>query len=67
MQALNYKARFIRNFLRTENSKNFAGKLKTITFSVWSKFEEVNGKYDHMITDATRRIDNQIKINTSKD
>jgi N-acetyl-beta-hexosaminidase len=67
MQNLNYKSRYIRNFLpQTENSKNYIKKLKAITFSVWSKFDEVNGKYSEMINDATRRIDNQIKINTSK-
>ena len=67
VQNLNYKSKYIRNFLpQTENSKNYTKKLKGITFSVWSKFEEINGKYSEMINDASRRIDNQIKINTSK-
>jgi hypothetical protein len=65
IQNLNYKSKYIRNFIpQTENSKNYIKKLKEITFSVWSKFDEVKGKYSDLINDATRRIDNQIKINT---
>ena len=69
MDIINSKSRFINNYLNSENpkenQKSQFSKLKSITFSISSKFEELNGKFVNLFEDAKRRIDNQIGINTS--
>lgn len=70
MDNINFKTKFIQNYLNSDNlkekQKNYFSKLKTITFSISAKFEELNGKFNNIVEDAKRRIDNQIGINTSK-
>ena len=63
-------ALFVKNSLNVdntiENMKFYNKKLRTLTLSVTSKFEELNGKFNILIEDAKRRVENQIAINKSK-
>jgi hypothetical protein len=69
MDHINTKSKFIQNYLNADDfkelHKNYLSKLKTISFSILSKFEELNGKFDRMFDNAKRRIDNEISLNTS--
>jgi len=56
---------FIRNFTKNEISKNH-NSLLTITISIRSRLDEINGKLIKLAQTSKKRIENQILINKSK-
>ena len=50
---------------KIESNLKFFKQLKNITLSVWGKCEELNRKFENIIEDNTRRLNNQISINKS--
>jgi hypothetical protein len=63
------KTRMIINFLNNDKQKNntrdIFNNLKNKIFSISSRFEELNQKFEKIVEDNTKRINNQISINQS--
>ena len=57
--------KYIKNFTKIENIKN-QNFLSTITISVRSRLDEINGKFIKLAQSSKKRIENQIYINKSK-
>lgn len=70
MENINSKSKYIQNYINADNMKTnfqeYLEKLKLISFSIASKYEELNGKFNSLVENAKRRIDNEITVNTSK-
>ncbi len=69
IELISHKSRMLINFVNKEKHYNSSNetlmKLKNISLSLWSKLEELNGKFEKIVEDNTRRLNNQISINQS--